>query len=243
MFHLWFVVFLLWYSLLGIPIFRWLRGPRGRRMIEWLGDRAHRTGFTLLAAVPIVLVTAPLYAAFPDEHDWGEFAYYAGFFVAGFVLMSDTRLMAAVRRDLVPALALGIAGFLALIVGDVEGFIDRWERSTPYSWEYVAFFGTIAVQAWAWAQAATSIGMRVPAFARPLPRIVSEAAMPFFIVHQPVIVGVAFVVVRWNAGIGTKLLAVLVVSSVISAGLAWALARIPVVSLGLGVKRRDPAPQ
>ena len=85
------------------------------------------------AAVPIVLVTAPLYAAFPDEHDWGEFAYYAGFFVAGFVLMSDTRLMAAVRRDLVPALALGIAGFLALIVGDVEGFIDRRERSTPYS--------------------------------------------------------------------------------------------------------------
>jgi surface polysaccharide O-acyltransferase-like enzyme len=208
-----------------------------------LGDRAHRTGFTLLAAVPIVLVTAPVYAAFPDEHDWGEFAYYAGFFVAGFVLMSDTRLIAAVRRDLVPALALGIAGFLALIVGDVEGFIDRWERSTPYSWEYVAFFGTIAVQAWAWAQAATSIGMRVPAFARPLPRIVSEAAMPFFIVHQPVIVGVAFVVVRWDAGIGTKLLAVLVVSFVISAALAWALARIPVVSLGLGVKRRDPAPQ
>jgi peptidoglycan/LPS O-acetylase OafA/YrhL len=243
MFHLWFVVFLLWYSLLGIPIFHWLRGPRGRRLIAWLGDRAHRTGFTLLAAVPIVLVTAPVYAAFPDEHDWGEFAYYAGFFVAGFVLMSDTRLMAAVRRDLVPALAVGIAGFLALIVGDVEGFIDRWERSTPYSWEYVAFFGTIAVQAWAWAQAATSIGMRVPAFARPLPRIVSEAAMPFFIVHQPVIVGVAFVVVRWDAGIGTKLLAVLVVSFVISAALAWALARIPVVSLGLGVKRRDPAPQ
>ena len=79
--------------------------------------------------------------------------------------------------------------------------------------------------------------MRVPAFARPLPRIVSDAAMPFFVVHQPVIVAVAFVVVGWDAGIGAKLLAVIVVS----VALAWALARIPVVSLGLGVKRRAAA--
>ena len=241
MFHLWFVVFLLWYSLLGIPIFLWLRGTRGRRVIDRLGDRAHRRGFTLLAAVPILIATAPVYAAFPGEHDWGEFVYLAGFFVAGFVLMSDVRLMASVRRDLVPALAVGVAGFLVLMVIDVGAFIDRWERSTPYSWEYLAFFGTIAVQAWAWAQAATSLGMRVRAFARPLPRIVSEAAMPFFVVHQPVIVAVAFVVVRWNAGIGAKLLAVFVVSLAISVALAWALARIPVVSLGLGVKRRAAA--
>ena len=237
MFHLWFVVFLLWYSLLGIPVFLWLRGRRGRHVIDRLGDRARRRGFTLVAAVPIVLATAPVYAAFPDEHDWGEFVYLAGFFLAGFVLMSDGRLMAAVRRDLVPALAVGIAGFLVLMVGDVDAFIERWEGSTPYSWEYVAFFGTIAIQAWAWAQAATSIGMRVPAFARPLPRIVSDAAMPFFVVHQPVIVAVAFVVVGWDAGIGAKLLAVIVVS----VALAWALARIPVVSLGLGVKRRAAA--
>jgi glucans biosynthesis protein C len=238
MFHLWFVVFLLWYSLLGIPVFLWLRRTRGRRATAWLGDRAHRRGFTLLAAAPIVLATAPVYAAFPDEHDWGEFVYFSGFFLAGFVLMSDARLMAAVRRDLVPALAVGVAGFLVLIAGDVEAFIERWEGPTPYSWEYAAFFGMIAIQAWAWAQAATSIGMRVPAFATPLPRIVSDAAMPFFVVHQPVIVAVAFVVVRWNAGIGVKLLAVFSVSLATSAVLAWALARIPVISLGFGVKRR-----
>ena len=51
------------------------------------------------------------------------------------------------------------------------------------------------------------------------------------------IVAVAFVVVGWDAGIGAKLLAVIVVS----VALAWALARIPVVSLGLGVKRRAAA--
>ena len=42
--------------------------------------------------------------------------------------------------------------------------------------------------------------MRTPAFQRPVPRTVVTAAMPFFIVHQPVILLVAFDVVQWVVG-------------------------------------------
>lgn len=241
MYHLWFVVFLLWYSLLGIPLFVWLRGERGRRVIESIGDRARHRGVTLLGAIPVVLATTAVFAAFPEEHDWGEFVYYLGFFIGGFVLMADERLVRAVRRDLWPALAVALAGMAGLTVAGVESFIERWEGSTPYSWGYLVFFGTVAVQAWAWSQAAMSVGMRVRAFQRPLPRVVGDAAMPFFIVHQPVIVAVAFVVVGWDAGILVKFLAVLLASFAIAAALAVVLARIPVVSRGFGVKRAAPA--
>jgi hypothetical protein len=40
--------------------------------------------------------------------------------------------------------------------------------------------------------------------------------MPFFLVHQPVILAVAFVVVQWHAGIAAKLAAVLAGSLVMS---------------------------
>ena len=237
MFHMWFVVFLIWYSMLGIPLFLWLRGDRGRRAIGWLGARTRIRGSTLLAAVPIALATLPAYAAFPGEHDWGEFVFFLGFFLSGFVLMSDERLIEAVHRDLGPALAVAIAVSVALVIGGVDAFLEGWEGPTPYSWAYAAFFSGIAVQAWAWSQAATSFGMRLPAFHRPLPEGVSEAAMPFFVVHQPVIVAVAFVVVGWNASIGIKFVALFTTSLAISAGLAWALSRIPLVSRGVGVKR------
>lgn len=79
--------------------------------------------------------------------------------------------------------------------------------------------------------------MRLPAFHRPPPRGVSEAAMRFLVDHQPVIVAVAFVVVRWNASIGVKSFALFTTSLAISAGLAWALSRIPLVSRGVGVER------
>lgn len=180
MFHMWFVVFLIWYSMLGIPLFLWLRGDRGRRAIGWLGARTRIRGSTL---------------------------------------------------------AVAIAVSVALVIGGVDAFLEGWEGPTPYSWAYAAFFSGIAVQAWAWSQAATSFGMRLPAFHRPLPGGVSEAAMPFFVVHQPVIVAVAFVVVGWNASIGIKFVALFTTSLAISAGLAWALSRMPLVSRGVGVKR------
>lgn len=99
------------------------------------------------------------------------------------------------------------------------------------------FFTVIVLQAWAWSQAALGVGLRVSAFQRPLPRNVAQAAMPFFVLHQPVIVAVSIRVVRWDAGIGVKFMAVLAISFAITGVLSWAVTRIPVVSVGFGVKR------
>jgi hypothetical protein len=98
-------------------------------------------------------------------------------------------------------------------------------------------FGALAVQAWTWAQAAFGLGSRLRAFQRPLPSPVGRAAMPFFFVHKPVIVAVAYVVVGWNAGIPLKFAAVFVASFVLSAVLAAMLAWTPFLSTAAGVKR------
>ncbi len=83
---------------------------------------------------------------------------------------------------------------------------------------------------------ALGLGMRVAGFQRPLPRAVGDAAMPFFLVHQPVILAVAFFVVQWDAGIAVKLPAVLASSFLVAAALAVGLSRLPYVSTLFGVK-------
>ena len=237
MYHLWFIVFLLEFSLIGIPAFAWLRGERGRAVSAWLGERSRRRGWTLLAAVPIAAASIAVWAASPGEHAWGEFTFFFGSFLAGFVLATDERLFVAVRRDVVPAFVVGFVGVAALLVSDVPGFIESWNERPTYSWAYVWFFTVIVLQAWAWSQAALGVGLRVPVFQRPLPRSVAQAAMPFFVLHQPVIVAVSFRVVRWDAGIGVKFMTVLAISFAITGVLSWAVTRIPVVSVGFGVKR------
>ena len=69
------------------------------------------------------------------------------------------------------------------------------------------------------------VGMRFLDFTNRWLRYGQEAALPFFVLHQPAIVVIAFFVVQWNVGILPKLLTVVVSSFVVSAGLYELLIR------------------
>lgn len=237
-YHLWFVVFLLWFALLGLPLFLWLRGPRGQRLSRRLGGNAWRRGWTLLFAAPIAILPLAIFPLWPDAEDWGSFVYLFGFYVAGGVVLSDDRLAEAVRRDVVWALTFAIAVDAAMLLTGVPGFIDAFGANPAYSWMYVWAYAAIVAQSWAWVLVLLGLGMRAKAFRAALPRRIVEASMPFFIVHQPVILAVAFWVVRWDAGIAAKWVIVAGASFTISAAIATGLARVPVLSTAFGVKRR-----
>jgi hypothetical protein len=173
----------------------------------------------------------------PEAEDWGTFVYLFGFFVAGYVLMSDPRLMEAVRRGVVPALCLAVVGDVAILLTGVPAIVDRWQDAPSYSWMCAWAFFLIGVQAWAWLQVLLGLGMRAPWFQRPLSRSVAAAAMPFFIVHQPIILTIAFFVVRWDAGIAVKWGVIVLGSFALTAAVATAIVRLPVISITFGVKR------
>jgi peptidoglycan/LPS O-acetylase OafA/YrhL len=236
--HLWFLVFLLWFSLLGLPLLMLLRRTRGRRLVGWLGQHANRRGAVLLWAIPLALVHAALRAPGPIEHGWGEFVLFFDFFLAGALLLADQRLVGAVRRDLLPALYLAVAGSVVVGVAIAAGFTDRWSEDPGYSWTSAGIDIVVTVWMWAWMMVALAVGLRAAGLQRPLPPAVGAAAMPFFLVHQPVILAVAFFVVQWPTGIAVKLPAVLGSSLVISVALAVGLSRLPYVSTLFGVKHR-----
>lgn len=64
--------------------------------------------------------------------------------------------------------------------------------ASAYTPSYFLIIGLLSLQGWAWAVAALSAGMRVLRFRKPLPGTVADSAMPFFLVHQPVILALAF---------------------------------------------------
>jgi peptidoglycan/LPS O-acetylase OafA/YrhL len=235
--HLWFLIFLLWFSLLGLPLLVLLRRDAGRRMVGWLGEHSRRRGAILLWAVPLAVVHAALPAPGSVEHGWGQFVVFFDVFLAGAVLLADPRLIVAVRRDLFPALYVALAATATFGLAVASGLYDRWSDGPTWTATSVLVYPLLSVWAWAWMMFALALGLRAARFGRPLPRPVGAAAMPFFLVHQPVILAVAYVVVQWHAGIAVKLPAVLGISLILSAALAFGLSRLPYVSTLLGVKR------
>jgi glucan biosynthesis protein C len=187
--------------------------------------------------VPLIPIHLLLLAAPGPDHGWGEFVFFFDFFVVGFVVMSDERLTAAVRRDAVPGLIVGITAFLVGVLTGIIDFLDGWWPDPGYSWSYVWYSPLITVAVWGWLVAVLGFGMRAPAFQRPLPTPLARAAMPYFLVHQPIILAIAYYVVRWDTSIGAKYAVLLPAAFALSAVLAWLLSTLPGISMLFGVKR------
>lgn len=85
------------------------------------------------------------------------------------------------------------------------------------------------------------VGMRFLDFTNRWLRYGQEAALPFFVLHQPVIIVIAFFVVQWNAGISIKLPIVVLSSFVVSIGLYELIVRrIRPLRFLFGMKSQGP---
>jgi hypothetical protein len=141
------------------------------------------------------------------------------FFILGFVLYSSEDIARAVRRDWWVLSTLGtacVAALLGMYLADLPVFEWSGDPSTP--WFYLIHSATTII-AYSYSLVMLFVGMRFLNFTNRLLVYSQEAVLPFFMLHQPAIVVIAFFVVQWNAGIPLKLVTVLVTSFVVSLGL------------------------
>jgi hypothetical protein len=67
----------------------------------------------------------------------------------------------------------------------------------------------------AWLVAILGYGSKFLNFENGFLKYANEAVLPFYILHQTVILGIGFFVVRWNIGIGVKFLIIALSSLVL----------------------------
>jgi glucan biosynthesis protein C len=205
-YHLWFLGFLFTFSLIALPLLQWFKAEAGRRIVSWLARLCEHRGGILVFALPLLLVQLGLRPFFPDEHNWSDFFYYLVFFLAGYLFYADERFLRAVRRDRWLALAVGIATLLGLLATvAIGGDSSISEPSEP--WFYVVWALT-PVDAWCWSLFMLFVGMRFLDFTNKWLTYGQEAVVPFYVLHYPVLLVIAFYVVQWQAGVTVKMLAV-----------------------------------
>lgn len=225
-FHLWFLAFLFVYSLLALPIFRWFQRDSGRSFIAWLGRLSELRGGILLFILPLALARLLIQPYFPGDHGWLDFVFSFLFFIFGYILYADDRFMTAVRRDRWLLLAGGlltlfIYGGLSAVFGD-QTF--EWTVTFVLPWSILLIF-LFAVSAWCWALFVLYMAMKHLDFSNKWLVYGNETIMPFYLLHQPVIILIAFYVVQWQANMWVKLVVVLVSSFLVTLGLVELLIR------------------
>lgn len=207
-YHLWFLGFLFAFSLIALPLFLWLRGDSGRRLVGRLGSLCGKRGGLLLLIIPLTLIQVVLRPQYPTEHDWAGFATMLVFFVSGYVIYSDEWLTHAIRRDWPLAMALGLLTS-ALILSSTLSGIGASPSNISSELDLVLQWSVLIVNGLSWSLFIVSMGMRYLDFRNRWLEYGQTAIMPLFLIHQPVIIAIAYYVVQWEAGILVKLPVVL----------------------------------
>ena len=154
---------------------------------------------------------------------WSRWAYLL-FFLYGFALAADERFREAMRRDALPATVLGLVLFLIGLPGFLIAGGDPFTDMTALAIGARTLYG---VTGWCWLVAILGLldrwrrGVAATPAAAPVPSdgrgrrlygYLSIAALPLYILHQPIVVAVAYGVVGWDAPIVVKYTVIVVVS-------------------------------
>ncbi|MFB0565282.1 MAG: acyltransferase [Candidatus Aminicenantaceae bacterium] len=204
--HLWYLEVLFIFSLIVLPLFLVLKKPSLEGFRQNLTVFFTKPGAVFLLAVPLMAMEI-IVGLDPDgigRRDFGGWSLltYLVFFVNGYLLVLGDRERQAVKKHGWIAFGLGI---ITTSVG-----ILMIESGRSYNGILVAFLQ--AFNSWFWLVAILGLGNR---FLRSKNRFLSyanEAVLPFYVLHQTIIVTIAFFMISWQAGVWVKYI-VLAVSS------------------------------
>jgi glucan biosynthesis protein C len=211
--HLWFLQYLFLISLISLPLLLYLKSTRALRGVNKLARWSDRRGGIFLFVIPLALALIGLRGLFEAQRSWADFLWYAIFFVIGYIIPADQRFTDAIKRHGWVCLALwlvGVSGGIGLLVL-VLGY-DPFPGHEPFSLMYVLYQVLWSVSSWSAVVFVLSTGARYLNKNHRVLAYSNEAVLPFYLIHQTIILVVGFYVIRWNMGILPKLLMVTAIS-------------------------------
>jgi len=199
--HLWFLLILFLFSLLSLPLLLWLWREAQQRLIQRLALFFDKPATFLLLVLPLAVMD---FSFHPERlgmramGGWNIFVYLV-FFLYGYLLASDRRFKRAVERQrwitLILAVVTTLIGFFL-----VQSGYDPSFRSLNY--KLISIFRTF--NSWVWVLTLLGWGSKYLTFRNRFLKYAGDAVLPFYILHQSVIVVIGFFIADWTAGVVVK---------------------------------------
>jgi surface polysaccharide O-acyltransferase-like enzyme len=195
--HLWYLLMLYLFSWLALPVFQRMIGPNAAR----LADLFTRPWAIYLLFIPISVMEllvnlSPDTVGRRDFGGWSPLTYFV-VFLLGYMIATDERYRPAIARLRFVSLGLGL---LATAVGYL--FAAEMGMST-----YAPAFSILrGFNTWCWLMAFMGLASQYLDFTNGFLKYANEAVLPFYILHQTVIVILGYFVRNWELAVFPKYL-------------------------------------
>jgi peptidoglycan/LPS O-acetylase OafA/YrhL len=229
--HLWYLEMLFIFSLLALLLFRYLKRETVQHSISRMAAFFQMPGAIFLFALPLVVVEM-LVNLQPDgvgRRDFGGWSLpvYLVLFILGYLIAFDSQFKTSIEKHRAIALVLAVittaVGFFLL----TSGCSDR-----TYLFAILRTFNS-----WFWLVAILGFGSRYLDFSNGLLRYANEAVLPFYVLHQTVIVIIAYHIANWDMSVLAKYLVLSTASFAVIVGLYdLAIKRVNVLRFLFGLK-------
>jgi glucan biosynthesis protein C len=201
--HLWFILFLFIFSLVALPLFLFLK--RDGRFVAWLLRCCEKRGTIFLLAIPLGIA-----GALPGISGKNPF-FYIILFIYGYLLMGNVRYRDVIDRHKGVSLILGVAAMMITIT--LWALPVQFRDNSPKD---ILFYSLRTFNTWFWLIAILGYGQRYLNFNNRVLQYANEAAYPFYILHQTVIIVIGYFVVRLDVNLWVKYCVIALVSFAIT---------------------------
>ncbi len=215
--HLWYLAYIFVYSLVGLPLFHYWNSGKADRIAGKLARWLSKPLALWLPACWLLAGDAWLEDRWPSSHDlifdWANHFQYFSLFLFGYFIAWQPVLAESVQQQRKVSLTIGLTtltilyAFFWLDWQELEGLQDT-------------IYGIIKfINIWAWLLIILGFGRALLNRNSAFLRYANEAVYPFYILHQTIIICLAYPMITWDLSIGVKF-------GLISAGtfvIAWIL--------------------
>ena len=234
--HLWYLAYLFLFTLVLLPLFAALKSPTGQRMTGFLARLSARPGAIFLWVLPgalLIILGDPYGLMGPAPTEDVARLFLSAFVIYGFLVFSDLRIQQAIIRQRRIALVLALVLILALPA--ITGLLEE----DPSFLIYALAMLLASVLVWSCLLAVLGYGMRYLTANHRLLAYANEGVLPFYIIHQPVILIIGYFIIPLPLSILAKYLIIAPLAFGITLGLyEFGIRRVNLVRRVFGLKPR-----
>lgn len=186
--HMWFILYLVVFSLLSIPIFRWLHNQK-----DWFSNRPF-TYHIYWFVIPLVAARILLFGMEMNP------VFYFILFIYGFILVKEKAFERAIEETRLTSILIGTLTMTLVLFLEFLGYYPGIE--TPIA--YVLFQALFAVNTFMWLTAIVGYAKRYVNFHNEKVQSLNRIVFTIYILHQTLIVAIGYYIQQIKLPIGLE---------------------------------------
>jgi glucans biosynthesis protein C len=202
--HLWFLPYILTYSLLGLPLFALFRAPWGRALVDRLARLCEFPGFIYLLNIPSIIAAVILGPRWPVTNnltsDWANVAGALLTFLLGFIICGSDRFLSMIerrRREFLIVAAATMIPFYGIRLDHALASFSPLSRLWIFTLVDSYFAMAMILALVGWSRALLNRDSAALRYA-------NTAVYPFYILHQTITVLLGYAWISWDLPIFAK---------------------------------------